>query len=135
MRKLHQLAQELHDNDYVMTEKMKEQFEEFLSIIAKGARILHSRFGLGTVTGTQGNTWVQVDFDRDNEDYELRLKKYEDDLQKTYFGKPSRHTRAVRITSCHSIHMLLKNEQIRAIKKEEFGKAQSSESPIGFQNL
>jgi hypothetical protein len=116
MKRLHDLAKQLKENNFEMTEAMKEHFEEFLSIIAEGSRVLHPRFGLGTVKSAMGNSWVEVDFDRDNESYERKLKDYE--LNKVtypgrYFSYPSRHTRAVHIASCHSMHMIIKKEMNR----------------------
>lgn len=119
MKKLHQLAKELHANNYVMTDKMKEQFEDFLSIIAEGARILHPTFGLGTVINTQGNVWIVVEFDKEVEDYKKALLNYQLNKAKEpniYWYLPSKPKKAVMISSCTSIHMLIKREQERKLE-------------------
>lgn len=113
MKKLHALAKQLKENNFEMTDAIKEQFEEYLSIIAEGSRILHPVFGLGTVKGTQGNTWVVVEFDKDVERWEVRQR--ENELRKIndptfYYYQTRRPSRAVQITSCTSIHMLIKKE-------------------------
>lgn len=108
MKKLKQLAQELHNSNYVMTDKMKEQFEDYLSTIATGARVLHPRFGLGTVKETQGESWVGVEFDKEVEEWEKMNKD-----SKWPYRRPKKY---VMISSCTSIHMLLKKEQERKMK-------------------
>jgi hypothetical protein len=116
MKKLHDLAKQLKENNFEMTKGTKEQFEEYLSIIAEGSRILHPRFGLGTVTGTSGNTWVNVDFDKDNADLEKRIKDYEVtklNNPNRWYSSPNRRIRSVQITSCMSIHMLIKRESAK----------------------
>lgn len=91
MRRLYTLATKLHQANYIVTDEIRNEFEEYLSIVTEGARILHPRFGLGTVLSTTGETWVNVKFD----------------------NQPYR--KMVQITSCTSIHMLLKNEMKRDI--------------------
>jgi hypothetical protein len=113
VKKLYQLAKALKDNDFQMTEAMKEQFEEYLSIIAEGSRVLHPLFGIGTVTGTLGNNWVNVEFDKHIEKYEVDLRNYELNKIKEPNGwryKPSKPSKRVMISSCTSIHMLIKRE-------------------------
>lgn len=118
MKKLHQLAKQLKENNFVMTEQIKEQFEEYLSIIAEGSRVLHPVFGLGTVTGTAGNVWVYVEFDKEIEEWEEEVKKLAAGIKTNMYWSPSKPSKMVMISSCTSIHMLIKKEMQRDI----FGK-------------
>ena len=125
MKRLHLLAKQLKENNFEMTPQIKEQFEEYLSIIAEGSRILHPRFGLGTVKSTSGESWVTVQFDRDVKDWEMEQQQVKEEIEgyklrgesipwtldmRRGRSKPSR---SVHITSCHSMHMIIKKEMNR----------------------
>lgn len=94
MRKLHDLALALRNNNFEMTQDIKNEFEEFLSVITAGSRVFHPRFGVGTVTGTQGNNWVTVKFDKKVHGYYYETHVY--------------------ITSCTSMDLLIRNELERS---------------------
>jgi hypothetical protein len=122
MKRLKQLANALKNNDFEMTDEIKEQFEEYLSIIADGSRILHPRFGLGTVFGTQGETWVGVYFDKQ---VELWQKREEVNKNKSGYYSYRKPRKYVHITSCTSVDMLIKKEMKKKIQDETFDKAHS----------
>lgn len=107
MKQLHKLAKELKENNFQMTDSIKDHFEEFLSIIAEGSRILHPRFGLGTVKRTMGNSWVIVEFDKEIEEWENRNEMAKANTGFWPYRRPEKH---VMISSCISIHMLIKKE-------------------------
>jgi hypothetical protein len=112
MKKLYTLATKLHQANYVVTDEIRNEFEEYLSIVTEGSRIIHPRFGVGTVLNAVGETWVKVEFDKEIKTHEF---KKEHAINNTGHYHYSRPYRVVQITSCTSIHMLLKNEMKRDI--------------------
>jgi hypothetical protein len=127
MKRLKQLANALKENNFEMTDDIKSEFEEYLSIIATGSRILHPRFGLGTVFSTQGETWVGVHFDKEIKKWEERSKELEEEKKNNpnkpsyYYARHRRPRKYVHITSCTSIDLLIKNELKKQIRDETFG--------------
>jgi hypothetical protein len=126
MKRLKKLANALKDNNFEMTDEIKNEFEEYLSIIATGSRVLHPRFGLGTVFGTQGETWVGVYFDKEVAYWEEENKKKEEEKKANpnkpsyYYARRGKPRKYVHITSCTSIDLLIKNELKKQIKDDTF---------------
>lgn len=112
MKKLYTLATKLHQADYVVTDEIRNEFEEYLSIVTEGARILHPRFGVGTVLKAVGETWIKVEFDKEIKIWEDKEQMHKNNTGYYLYRRPFR---VVQITSCTSIHMLLKNEMKRDI--------------------
>jgi hypothetical protein len=127
---LHKLAKALKENNFQMTPGMVEEFEGYLSMVAEGSRILHPVFGLGTVKSASNDKWIKVNFDKDVEKWELEQQELQKEIEKyRNAGHPipwslsnkrgrSKPSRTVMISSCHSIHMMLKKE----MQKDIFGK-------------
>lgn len=114
--KLYKLATDLHNNDYIVSDKIRSEFEGYLSKITKGSRVIHPRFGLGTTVSTVGETWIVVEFDRELEKFKERQKSYIDRSEPIpWYVRDNMAKKRVQITSCISIHMLLKEEMKRGI--------------------
>lgn len=103
MNQLKNLAYKLKENNFEMTKELKDEFKEFLSIIAPNSRIIHNKFGIGTVKRTMGDNWVLVHFDNDKQ-------------------SPYRTYRRVYITNCISLENLFEKEHLRKIRNDVFNK-------------
>lgn len=60
------ILREVHENNYEIEGELKERFINTASVIAEGARVMHGRFGAGTVIKVLGNYKVKVTFDKLN---------------------------------------------------------------------
>lgn len=112
-RQLSNLLQRLHQADYVLEGELKTDFENLVSVIAKGARVIHPRFGIGTVDEDANGTRVCVTFDKDLHRYEENLKIYEKEKAAgigNHWRSPWLTKRHVAIENLLSVKVLLRNE-------------------------
>ena len=111
-RQLSNLLQRLHQADYILEGELKTDFENLVSVIAKGARVIHPRFGIGTVQEDANGTRIKVTFDKDIQRHEDEMKLWEQEnkIGKAHWRSPFLVKRYVAIENLLSVKVLLKNE-------------------------
>lgn len=111
-RQLSNLLQRLHQADYVLEGELKTDFENLVSVIAKGARVIHPRFGIGTVQEDVSGTRILVTFDKDVQRHEYETKNWEkeNEIGKAHWRRPFLVKRHVAIENLLSVKVLLRNE-------------------------